>query len=71
MIVSLLHFYCSFEGIILNTVHGVPSNDIFSCRKAATHDSEIRHLYEEMEAQIKTEKERLLLMVEELACKQE
>uniref|UniRef100_A0A3P9KZ67 small monomeric GTPase n=1 Tax=Oryzias latipes TaxID=8090 RepID=A0A3P9KZ67_ORYLA len=31
-------------------------------RKAATHDSEIRHLYEEMEAQIKTEKERLLLM---------
>uniref|UniRef100_A0A8C7ZCS7 small monomeric GTPase n=1 Tax=Oryzias sinensis TaxID=183150 RepID=A0A8C7ZCS7_9TELE len=31
-------------------------------RKAATHDSEIRHLYEEMEAQIKTEKDRLLLM---------
>ncbi|XP_056133770.1 EF-hand calcium-binding domain-containing protein 4B-like [Lampris incognitus] len=30
-------------------------------RKAATHDSEIRRLYEEMEAQIKNEKERLLL----------
>ncbi|XP_006780802.1 ras and EF-hand domain-containing protein [Neolamprologus brichardi] len=30
-------------------------------RKAATHDSEIRYLYEEMEAQIKNEKERLLL----------
>ncbi|KAF3705145.1 Ras-related protein Rab-44 [Channa argus] len=29
--------------------------------KSATHDSEIRHLYEEMEAQIKTEKDRLLL----------
>ncbi|KAM3588269.1 uncharacterized protein V6R79_025160 [Siganus canaliculatus] len=31
-------------------------------RKAATHDSEIRHLYEEMEAQIKNEKDRLLLL---------
>nr|XP_061809430.1 EF-hand calcium-binding domain-containing protein 4B-like [Nerophis lumbriciformis] len=30
-------------------------------RKAATHDDEIRHLYEEMEAQIKTEKDKLLL----------
>ncbi|KAM4711592.1 EF-hand calcium-binding domain-containing protein 4B isoform 2-T2 [Anableps anableps] len=30
-------------------------------RKAATHDSEIRHLYEEMEAQIKNEKDRLVL----------
>ncbi|KAM9327607.1 EF-hand calcium-binding domain-containing protein 4B [Pholidichthys leucotaenia] len=30
-------------------------------RKAATHDSEIRYLYEEMEAQIKNEKDRLLL----------
>lgn len=35
------------------------------CRKAATHNSEIRHLYEEMEAQIKNEKDRLLLKVEE------
>ncbi|KAM8910388.1 EF-hand calcium-binding domain-containing protein 4B isoform 3-T3 [Spinachia spinachia] len=31
------------------------------CRKAATHDSEIRYLYEEMEAQIKNEKDRLVL----------
>ncbi|XP_059181436.1 EF-hand calcium-binding domain-containing protein 4B [Centropristis striata] len=30
-------------------------------RKAATHDSEIRYLYEEMEAQIKNEKDRLIL----------
>uniref|UniRef100_A0A4W5K2E5 Calcium release activated channel regulator 2Ab n=1 Tax=Hucho hucho TaxID=62062 RepID=A0A4W5K2E5_9TELE len=30
-------------------------------RKAATHDSEIRSLYEEMEQQMKSEKERLLL----------
>uniref|UniRef100_A0A3B3WSI8 EF-hand domain-containing protein n=1 Tax=Poecilia mexicana TaxID=48701 RepID=A0A3B3WSI8_9TELE len=29
-------------------------------QKTATHDSEIRHLYEEMEAQIKNEKDRLL-----------
>lgn len=40
------------------------------CRKAATHDSEIRHLYEEMEAQIKNEKERLLLKVRELQLTQ-
>lgn len=36
---------------------------LFLHRKAATHDSEIRHLYEEMEAQIRNEKERLLLKV--------
>lgn len=36
---------------------------LFLRRKAATHDSEIRHLYEEMEAQIRNEKERLLLKV--------
>lgn len=40
------------------------------CRKAATHDSEIRHLYEEMEAQIKNEKERLLLKVRQLQLTQ-
>ena len=33
------------------------------CRKSATHDSEIRYLYEEMEAQIKNEKDRLILKV--------
>lgn len=36
---------------------------VLDCRKAATHDNEIRYLYEEMEAQIKTEKDRLLLKV--------
>uniref|UniRef100_A0A8C5DVK6 Ras and EF-hand domain-containing protein homolog n=1 Tax=Gouania willdenowi TaxID=441366 RepID=A0A8C5DVK6_GOUWI len=30
-------------------------------RKAATHDDEIQHLYEEMEQQIKNEKERIVL----------
>ncbi|XP_019959168.2 EF-hand calcium-binding domain-containing protein 4B isoform X2 [Paralichthys olivaceus] len=30
-------------------------------RKAATHDDEIRHLYEEMEQQIKNEKDRIVL----------
>lgn len=35
------------------------------CRKAATHDSEIRYLFEEMEAQIENEKDRLLLKVPE------
>lgn len=39
----------------------IPSSSVY--RKAATHDSEIRHLYEEMEAQIKNEKDRLLLQV--------
>lgn len=40
------------------------------CRKAATHDSEIRYLYEEMEAQINNEKDRLLLKVlrREVGC---
>lgn len=40
-----------------------PGRGLFLHRKAATHDSEIRHLYEEMEAQIRNEKERLLLKV--------
>lgn len=33
-------------------------------RKAATHDSEIQRLYEEMEQQIKSEKDRLVLQVQ-------
>lgn len=32
-------------------------------RKAATHDFEIRHLYEEMEQQIKKEKDKIVLQV--------
>ncbi len=36
--------------------------DIFH-RKAATHDDEIQRLYEEMEQQIKNEKDRILLEV--------
>lgn len=33
------------------------------CRNAATHDSEIRRLYEEMEQQINNEKDRAILKV--------
>lgn len=33
-------------------------------RKAATHDDEIQRLYEEMEQQIKNEKDRIVLQVE-------
>lgn len=33
------------------------------CRKIATYDAEIQHLYEEMEQQIKSEKEQFLLKV--------
>lgn len=36
--------------------------DIFN-RKVATHDDEIQRLYEEMEQQIKNEKDRILLEV--------
>lgn len=32
-------------------------------RKAATHDFEIQHLYEEMEQQIKKEKDKIVLQV--------
>lgn len=35
----------------------------FLHRKAATHDNEIQHLYEEMEQQIKNEKDRIVLQV--------
>lgn len=38
------------------------------CRKAATHDDEIQHLYEEMEQQIKNEKDRIVLQVKECSC---
>ncbi|KAL4612804.1 hypothetical protein GN956_G22904 [Arapaima gigas] len=34
-------------------------------RKAATHDDELQHLYEEMEQQIKSEKDRILLQVKD------
>lgn len=34
-------------------------------RKAATHDFEIRHLYEEMEQQIKKEKDKIVLQVKQ------
>ena len=33
------------------------------CRKIAAYDEEIQHLYEEMEQQIKHEKEQFLLKV--------
>lgn len=47
--------------------HGLllDSNSCSLCRKAATHDDEIQHLYEEMEQQIKNEKDKIVLQVKE------
>lgn len=46
----------------------VKSTRFPQCRKAATHDDEIQHLYEEMEQQIKNEKDRIVLQVKECYC---
>ncbi|KAM9772386.1 EF-hand calcium-binding domain-containing protein 4B isoform X1 [Syngnathus typhle] len=62
------HLLSNFEEFLARVTHQIKEahqdkKDMESAlqRKAATHDNEIRHLYEEMEAQIKTEKDRLLL----------
>ncbi|XP_070709698.1 EF-hand calcium-binding domain-containing protein 4B [Pempheris klunzingeri] len=62
------HLLSNFEEFLARVIHQIKDahqekKEMESAlqRKAATHDSEIRHLYEEMEAQIKTEKDRLLL----------
>ncbi|XP_077356851.1 EF-hand calcium-binding domain-containing protein 4B isoform X2 [Festucalex cinctus] len=62
------HLLSNFEEFLARVTHQIKEahqekKDMESAlqRKAATHDDEIRHLYEEMEAQIKTEKDRLLL----------
>ncbi|XP_037551607.1 ras and EF-hand domain-containing protein homolog [Nematolebias whitei] len=62
------HLLSNFEEFLAKVTHQIKEarqekKEIESAlqRKAATHDNEIRHLYEEMEAQIKNEKERLLL----------
>ncbi|XP_054609639.1 EF-hand calcium-binding domain-containing protein 4B isoform X5 [Dunckerocampus dactyliophorus] len=62
------HLLSNFEEFLARVTHQIKEahqekREMESAlqRKAATHDSEIRHLYEEMEAQIKTEKDRLLL----------
>ncbi|XP_061524112.1 EF-hand calcium-binding domain-containing protein 4B isoform X4 [Phycodurus eques] len=62
------HLLSNFEEFLARVTHQIKEarqekRDMESAlqRKAATHDDEIRHLYEEMEAQIKTEKDRLLL----------
>uniref|UniRef100_A0A3Q3JGQ5 EF-hand domain-containing protein n=1 Tax=Monopterus albus TaxID=43700 RepID=A0A3Q3JGQ5_MONAL len=62
------HLLSSFEEFLARVTHQIKEahrekNEMESAlhRKAATHDSEIRHLYEEMEAQIKNEKDGLLL----------
>uniref|UniRef100_A0A3B4Z691 Calcium release activated channel regulator 2A n=1 Tax=Seriola lalandi dorsalis TaxID=1841481 RepID=A0A3B4Z691_SERLL len=64
------HLLSNFEEFLARVTHQIKEahqekKEMESAlqRKAATHDSEIRHLYEEMEAQIKNEKERLLLQV--------
>uniref|UniRef100_A0A8C6KNX7 Calcium release activated channel regulator 2A n=1 Tax=Nothobranchius furzeri TaxID=105023 RepID=A0A8C6KNX7_NOTFU len=62
------HLLSNFEEFLARVTHQIKEahqerTEMESAlqRKAATHNSEIRHLYEEMEAQIKTEKDRLLL----------
>nr|XP_057933807.1 EF-hand calcium-binding domain-containing protein 4B isoform X2 [Doryrhamphus excisus] len=62
------HLLSNFEEFLARVTHQIKEahqekREMESAlqRKAATHDNEIRHLYEEMEAQIKTEKDRLLL----------
>ncbi|XP_039891337.1 LOW QUALITY PROTEIN: ras and EF-hand domain-containing protein [Simochromis diagramma] len=62
------HLLSNFEEFLARVTHQIKEahqekKEMESAlqRKAATHDSEIRYLYEEMEAQIKNEKERLLL----------
>lgn len=68
----MLFGFSMLYNVILHILHQLTIN--LKCnvsadplrRKAATHDSEIRYLYEEMEAQIKNEKDRLVLKVQEL-----
>uniref|UniRef100_UPI0037E77DD0 EF-hand calcium-binding domain-containing protein 4B isoform X2 n=1 Tax=Semicossyphus pulcher TaxID=241346 RepID=UPI0037E77DD0 len=62
------HLLSNFEEFLARVTHQIKEahqekKEMESAlqRRAATHDSEIRNLYEEMEAQIKNEKERLLL----------
>ncbi|XP_068162955.1 EF-hand calcium-binding domain-containing protein 4B isoform X2 [Antennarius striatus] len=62
------HLLSNFEEFLARVTHQIKEahqekKEMESAlqRKAATHDSEIRHLYEEMEAQINNEKDRLLL----------
>ncbi|CAL1568594.1 unnamed protein product [Knipowitschia caucasica] len=62
------HLLSNFEEFLARVTHQIKEahqekKEMESAlqRKAATHDNEIRHLYEEMEAQIKNEKDKLLL----------
>ncbi|XP_049892619.1 EF-hand calcium-binding domain-containing protein 4B isoform X2 [Epinephelus moara] len=62
------HLLSNFEEFLARVTHQIKEahqerKEMESAlqRKAATHDNEIRYLYEEMEAQIKNEKDRLLL----------
>ncbi|XP_075886248.1 EF-hand calcium-binding domain-containing protein 4B isoform X2 [Nelusetta ayraudi] len=62
------HLLSNFEEFLARVTHQIKDahqekKEMESAlqRKAATHDSEIRYLYEEMEAQINNEKDRLLL----------
>ncbi|KAK5848880.1 hypothetical protein PBY51_008567 [Eleginops maclovinus] len=62
------HLLSNFEEFLARVTHQIKEahqekKEMESAlqRKSATHDSEIRYLYEEMEAQIKNEKDRLVL----------
>ena len=52
-----------FMNCLLLTSGSFTISDCYSNRKAATHDDEIQRLYEEMEQQIKNEKDRMVLQV--------
>uniref|UniRef100_A0A8C2Z662 Calcium release activated channel regulator 2A n=1 Tax=Cyclopterus lumpus TaxID=8103 RepID=A0A8C2Z662_CYCLU len=61
------HLVSNFEEFLARVTHQIKDahkekKEMESAlqRKSATHDSEIRYLYEEMEAQIKNEKDRLI-----------
>ncbi|XP_034382244.1 ras and EF-hand domain-containing protein homolog isoform X2 [Cyclopterus lumpus] len=62
------HLVSNFEEFLARVTHQIKDahkekKEMESAlqRKSATHDSEIRYLYEEMEAQIKNEKDRLIV----------
>ncbi|TNN56387.1 EF-hand calcium-binding domain-containing protein 4B [Liparis tanakae] len=62
------HLLSNFEEFLARVTHQIKDahkekKEMESAlqRKSATHDSEIRYLYEEMEAQIKNEKDRLIV----------
>lgn len=57
------HFYVKIIELTLFVLQTEQYSLCVSYRKSATHDDEIHRLYEEMEQQIKNERERIVLQV--------